>query len=61
MTKSKPVAESVKYIESIEFYQNYKCPIDDNVRRWEPNDIRILIAQGCCYLITLIAESMMNK
>jgi len=55
MIKAKPVGECVKYIESIDYYQKHKCPIDDNLRRWETNDLRILMAQGCCYLITLTA------
>jgi len=56
MLKSKSLGDSVKYIESIDFYKSYKCKItEQNVNLWDTDDMRIILTQGCIYLIEQIS------
>lgn len=51
---------SVKYIESFEYLMEKKCQVAET-HQWNLEDIRILLAQSVCKLISIATEKIMNK
>lgn len=62
LTKKKALGESVKYIDSFEFLMEKRLnPNRDDMTRWTLEDIRVLLAQSVCYLISKVTDKMMSK
>lgn len=51
VVKKQPLDKSVKYIESFDFLMNKKCEVAEGAT-WTLEDIRILLAQSVCYLLS---------
>lgn len=60
MVKKQTLDKSVKYIESFEYLMGKKCEVAD-VNQWNLEDIRILIGQSVCYLLSVAAEKIIAK
>lgn len=62
LTKKKPLGDSVKYIESYDFLMGRKCEVDPNDHeKWTHEEIRILLAQSVCHLISIVTSKIMGK
>lgn len=62
LTKKKPLGDSVKYVNSYDFLMSKKCEVQANdPLRWTLEDIRILLAQSVCHLISVATGKIMAK
>lgn len=56
------MGDSVKYIDSYDFLMGRKCEVDpSDFSKWNLEDIRILLAQSVCHLISVITSKIMGK
>lgn len=60
VTKKKPLGESVKYIDSYDFLMGKKVDVVDP-EKWTHEDIRVLLAQSVCHLISIVTGKIMAK
>ena len=60
MVKKQSLDNSVKYIESFDYLMNKKCQVAE-VSQWSLQDIRIIIAQSVCYLLSKAAAKLISK
>lgn len=60
MIKQRSLGDSVKYLESYDYLLSKKCQIDDPLK-WSEDDLRVLMAQGVCYLMSVVNEKFLTK
>lgn len=60
MVKKQSLDNSVKYIESFQFLMNKKSEVQEP-NQWRLEDIRIIIAQSVCYLLSKAAAKLISK
>lgn len=58
--KQKPAPESLKYLEDYDNLMKKRCAVQD-VEQWKLDDMRIILAQGVCSLISIITEKLSQK
>lgn len=61
MTGKKPLGNSAAYINSYDYLTQLRIQKKQNPVRWNMENIRMLLAQAVCGMITKVTAKMMNK
>lgn len=58
--KQQSLGETVKYLESYDYFLSKKCTVDDP-SKWSTDDLRVVLAQGVCYVMSVVNEKFLTK